>query len=256
MEKFIHDTLLEAGEKILSYFGNAETLYAKQTVADIVTESDLASNKIICESIKKTYPDHGIISEEGDGYQMDSDNLWYIDPLDGTKNFESHTPLFGINIALAYKGEVIYAAIYLPLLKDFMYAEKDKGAYLNNKKVICSQKQDWKGTYGLGPIRFKPEYENFHRGIEELSESTGWTNAIATSAVSGLWVSCGKRDWYIGPSANSWDYAATSLIAKEAGCMVSNFAGTEYKPGDKGLVVANKFLFPQLIELVKKSYSK
>jgi myo-inositol-1(or 4)-monophosphatase len=139
-------------------------------------------------------------------------------------------------------------------MKEFFYAEKGKGAYLNGEKISCSQKEDWKGTYGLGTMRLRENYEKFQQGINQLSEETGWTNAVASSAVSGAWVSCGRRDWYLGPSKNAWDYVATSLIAQEAGCVVSNFAGTDYKPGDKGLVVANKFLFPQLIELVKKSY--
>ncbi len=256
METFIKETTLQAGEIILGFFGNAETLYAKQNVADIVTEADLASNTFICDAIKKNHPEHGIVSEEGEGYLPDADNIWYIDPLDGTKNFASHTPLFGINIALVHKGEVTHAAIYLPFIKDFLYAEKGKGAFLNGKQVHCSEKEDWKGSYGLGTVMFKPEYQKFQQGIFELSDGTGWTNAVASSAVCGVWVSTGKRDWYIGPSKNPWDYVPTSLIAKEAGCMVSNFEGNEYKPGDRGLVVANKFLFPQLIELVKKSYSK
>ena len=255
MENFIKETLFQAGDIILGFFGKSTSLYSKTLVTDIVTEADLASNTFICDSIKKNYPDHGIVSEEGEGYQLDSENVWYIDPLDGTKNFASHTPLFGINIALMSKGEIKYAAIYLPIVKEFLYAEKGKGAFLNGIKTECSQKEDWKGSYGLGTITFKPMYENFQKGISQLSEGTGWTSAVASSAVSGMWVSTGRRDWYIGPSKNAWDYAATSLIAQEAGCVVSNFKGTPYKPGDKGLVVANKFLFPQLIDLVKESYS-
>ncbi len=256
MEQFIKDTLFEAGDKLLALLGNAETLYAKQTVADIVTEADLASNVLICDAIKKHFPDHGIVSEEGEGHQPESEYQWYVDPLDGTKNFASHTPLFGINIGLTHKGEVTHAAIHLPYMKEFYYAEKGNGAYLNGEKMRCSQKEDWKGTYGLGTIRLRENYEKFQQGINALSEETGWTNAVASSAVSGAWVSCGRRDWYIGPGANAWDYAATSLIAREAGCLVANFAGMDYRPGDRGLVVANPSLFPQLIELIKKSQIK
>ena len=254
MENFIKETLFKAGEEILKFYGKSSVLYSKGSVVDVVTEADLASNKIITEAIKDKYPDHGIVSEEFEGYKINSDYLWYIDPLDGTKNFSTGTPLFGINIALAFKNKIIHAAIYLPLLKDFCYAEEGKGAFLNNEKIECSQKEDWKGSYGLGSVRFPLEYENFQLSIKGISDNTGWIGAIASSAVSGLWVSSGKRDWYIGPSKNSWDYAATSLIAKEAGAMVSNFEGEGYKPGDRGLVVANKFIFPKLIEFVKKSY--
>lgn len=253
MEVFIKETLCRAGEKLLTLFGNTQVIYSKKDVSDIVTEADLVSNSLISEAIKIEFPDHGIVSEEGEGYQPESQYQWYIDPLDGTKNFESHTPLFGINIALTHKGIVTYAAIYLPYTKEFFYAEKDKGAYLNGMKIICSQKENWQGTYGLGGIRFRKDYDKFQQGISEFSEDTGWINAIASSAVSGAWVSCGRRDWYVGPGSNAWDYAATSLIAREAGCMVTNFSGSDYKPGDKGLVVANPSLFPDLIGLVKKT---
>ncbi len=247
---------MKAGDAILNLFGKTSVLYSKERVTDIVTEADLASNAIISAAIKAAYPEHGIISEEGDGYKTDADYVWYVDPLDGTKNFESGTPLFGINVALAYKGIITHAAIYLPYLKEFCYAEKGKGAFLNGVKTKCSQKKEWKGTYGIGTMRLSPEHEKFLHGINELSENTAWTNAVASSAVAGVWISTGRRDWYVGPSKNSWDYAATSLIAKEAGAFVSNLAGSEYKPGDQGLVVANAFLFPQLIELIKKSYEE
>jgi myo-inositol-1(or 4)-monophosphatase len=161
---------------------------------DIVTQADITSNELISKAIKKNYPSHGIISEEGEGYQTDSDYVWYIDPLDGTKNFASHTPLFGINIALVFKGDVTHAAVYLPYLKDYIYAEKGKGAFLNGKKAFCSQKEDWQGAYGLGTMMFKSEYKIFQEGIFDLSNGTCWTNAVASSAVAGLWVSSGKRD--------------------------------------------------------------
>jgi len=256
MKTFISRTLIKAGEKILSFYGKSSVMYHKQTVIDIVTEADLASNAIITDAIKAAYPEHGIISEEGEGYLPGSDYQWYIDPLDGTKNFESSTPLFGINIALAYKNEVTHAAIYLPLLKDFCYAEKGKGSFHNGVKTTCSSKENWKGTYGLGTMKLSSEHESLLNGINELTENTGWTNAIASSAVAGIWVSTGKRDWYVGPSSNSWDYAPTSLIASEAGAIVTNIEGMPYSPGDRGIVVANKFLHPQLIALIKKSYKK
>lgn len=255
-EEFIKKIAYEAGEKILTFYGNVEILRAKANAADIVTEADMASNELICNAIKAEYPDHGIVSEEGDDYKPESEYQWYIDPLDGTKNFATYTPLFGINIALAHKGEVTHAAIYLPCLKDYISAEKGKGAWLNGKQVFCSDKKEWEATYGLSTNRYRAPAVGILKKISELSNESGWNNAVASSAVAGLWVSSGKRDWYIGPGSNAWDYMATSLIAKEGGAIVTNFAGTEYKPGDKGLVVTNEFLFPQLIEMVKAEYGK
>ncbi len=255
MKTFIKDTVIKAGEEILKFYGSSTVLYSKQSITDVVTEADLASNAYICAAIKGQFPDHGIVSEEGEGYQMDSDYLWYIDPLDGTKNFSTHTPLFGINIALTHKGEVVAAAIYLPITQELCFAEKGKGAFLNDVKILCSSKEDWKGSYGVGTIKSSKENLAFLKQVDEISEHTCWTNAIASSAVSGFWVSSGKRDWYIAPGKNAWDYAATSLIASEAGALVTNFSGTPYKPGDRGLVVANPHLHPKLLQIVKESYN-
>jgi myo-inositol-1(or 4)-monophosphatase len=255
MNEHIKELLIKAGDEILKYFGTSSVLYTKKTVTDVVTEADLASNTIICDAIKEMYPTHGIVSEEGDGYQTESEYLWYVDPLDGTKNFSTHTPLFGINIALTFKGEIVFGAIYLPITKDYCYAEKGKGAYLNDIKITCSQKEDFKGSFGLGGIRPTEQSRAFLQKIDEISEHSAWVNAVASSAVSGLWIAAGKRDWYIGPGRNAWDYAATALIAEEAGAVVTNYAGAPYKCGDKGIVIANRVLHPTLLKFIKESYN-
>ena len=254
MEDFIKTTIVKAGEIIMSHFGVAEITHSKATVNDIVTEADLASQKIIVDAIKANYPEHGIVSEESEDYKMDAEYVWYIDPLDGTKNFESGVQVFGVNIALVYKGKLKYAAIYLPFLRELCFAEAGKGTFLNDKKVECSNKQNWSGVYGVGPIKFSEKNSRFQKAISELSENTAWFNAIGCTAASGVWVASGRRDFYLGTSSNSWDYAAPAFLAKEAGCIVTNFKGEDWNPGDKGLVVANKYLHPELSEIVKEIY--
>ncbi len=257
MKDFVRETLMKAGEEILKFYGNASVIYTKTGgVNDVVTEADLASNKIISEAIKKNYPDHGIISEEESGHLPDADYQWYIDPLDGTKNFSTHTPMFGIILGLSYKGKMKMGAIYLPVLKDYCYAEEGEGAYLNGQKISCSGVKELSGTYGIGTWRMKPEYQQFQQGLNDIGGTSIITNAIGCSAIAGIWASSGKRDWYLGPGGNSWDYAATSLIAREAGAVVSNFKGTDYMPGDKGILVSNPTIHPQLLELVMKNYGK
>ncbi len=90
MEKFIKEIILKAGGVLMEHFGKVEVLKSKNddTVA-IVTEADLASDKTITDAIRKTYPDHGFVTEESGKYKEDAEFIWYIDPLDGTKNFES-----------------------------------------------------------------------------------------------------------------------------------------------------------------------
>lgn len=238
----------------MSFFGRTEVVRTKRQVTDIVTKADLVSQEVIIGAIKKKYPRHGIVSEESKDYKSDSGYIWYIDPLDGTKNFASRVPLFGINMALASEGKIKCAAIYLPATQELCYAAAGTGTYLNGKKIECSAKKDWLGTYGLGPTGDGLECAKFQRALHFLSKGTGWVNLIGSPAVCGVWVADGRRDWYIGPSKNSWDYAAPWLVAKEAGCAVSNFAGAEWNPGDRGLVLANKYLSPKLLEIIKISF--
>lgn len=255
MQEFITETILKAGEEVMKYFGNSEILYSKERTVDIVTEADLASEKIIVDAIKKKYPEHGILSEESDTYNDNADYVWYIDPLDGTKNFATGVQLFGINMALSFKGKIICAAIYLPMLKELCCAEEGKGTFFNGNKVFCSQKEDWKDSYGLGLVRYSTEYVRFLELYSEITEKTGWTNSVGSPAVSAVWVATGRRDWYVSSGKNGWDFAAPYLIAKEAGCKISNLAGDDWKPGDKGIVISNNHLHSELIGMVKIAYS-
>lgn len=258
MREFISKIILEAGDIVMEFFGKAEVLRSKDNIVAIVTEADLASDKIITEAIKTTYPTHGIVAEESGEYQVDAEFVWYIDPLDGTKNFASGVGLFGINIALAKNKEIILAGIYLPATKELVLAEKGKGASLfldgKERKIFCSNKQNWKGAYGIGAIKYSPQNAKLQEAILVLSENTAWVSAIASPAVSAVWIADGRRDWYTSAGKNSWDFAAPLLIAKEAGCSVSNFAGEEWKPGDRGIVMTNKFLYPKLIEAIQTAY--
>lgn len=254
MENFIKETIVKAGEAILSHFGAAKITHSKATVNDIVTEADLASQKILVEAIKVNYPDHGIVSEESEGYQAGADYVWYIDPLDGTKNFESGVQIFGVNVAVTYMGKLKYAAIYLPALQELCYAEEGKGAFLNDKKITCSDKKDWSGIYGIGATKYSEQNVEFQKVLSELSGNTAWLNAIGSIAVSGVWVATGRRNFFLSKGGSSWDYAAPALLAKEAGCLVTNFNGEEWKPGDTRLVISNKHLHPKLLETVQSIY--
>lgn len=254
MKLFIKETLEQAGDEIMKFYGSREVLYTKEHASDVVTKADLASNRIIVEAIKEKFPDHGIVSEEDEGYQITAENLWYIDPLDGTRNFSTTVPLFGINISMANNGVVTHAAIYQPITKEFVYAEAGQGTFLNGEKVTFSKVEKWENSYGLTPISPSLETDAVKQKIYELSNKTAWMNSLASSAVAGALVSTGRRDWYFTPNSNTWDLAANSLIAKEAGAVVTNLAGEDYKPGDQGLVIANETLHPKLLEIVKNGY--
>lgn len=258
MKAFLQETILRAGAVLMESFGHAKVLGSKESVVSILTEADLASDKLIVEAIKSRYPEHGIVSEESGNDQEGAEYVWHVDPLDGTKNFASRVPLFGINMALARHGEVVLAAIYLPATGELVVAERGKGTFLTvdgrTTKLSCSSTSTWEGAYGIGPVRFTPETVRLQENIFALSGGTAWISAVACASVSGVWVADGRRDWYTSSGKNSWDFAAPWLIAKEAGCHIVNFAGEPWSPGDRGIIISNAHLHADLLAAVRKSY--
>ena len=137
--KFAINIAKKAGEIQMSYFGNISSLEKKSTSIDLLTNADIESEKYIINQIQTTYPKHSILSEEAGNIANDSQYLWVIDPLDGTTNFTHNLPIFAVSIGLVKKGvEAICAVVYNPAVNKCFYAEKNKGSYLDGKKIQCS----------------------------------------------------------------------------------------------------------------------
>ncbi len=253
---FIENTIKEAGQEVMRHFGHAKVTNIKNgRQHDVVTEADLASEKIIKTAIKKEFPNHGIVSEESEDENVNAEHVWYIDPIDGTRNFETRVPLFEISIALAHRNKITHAGIYLPTTHEFFYAEGDKKTTLNNIKITCSKKDSWDGTYGIGMVTAgKPVSIKFQQKLYEISKGTAWINGIASVVISSSWTADGRRDWYITPNDNSWDLAAGYLIMKNAGCVVTNLKGEDWVPGNKGLIATNKHLYPEFFKIAEEVF--
>ena len=133
----------KASKILIRDFGEIEKLQvSRKGPMDFVTNSDLKTEKIIIEELKKGRPDYSIISEEnGIKKNKDKKNTWIIDPIDGTVNFLHGVPHFSISIALKREDEIISGLIFDPIKDEMFYAEKNNGAYLNNKRIRVSKKK-------------------------------------------------------------------------------------------------------------------
>ena len=133
----------KASKILIRDFGEIEKLQvSKKGPSDFVTNSDLKAEKIIIEELIKARPDYSIISEEnGIIKNNDNKNTWIIDPIDGTVNFLHGIPHFATSIALKYENEIITGLIFDPIKDEMFYAEKNNGAYLNNKRIRVSKKK-------------------------------------------------------------------------------------------------------------------
>lgn len=250
---FIKRIAVQAGNATLKYFGNAKVKYTKSNQSDVVTEADLHSNKIIVEAIKKQFPSHAILSEEGIPETMNHDHLWIIDPLDGTFNFSHHTPLYGVMIAYVHKGVPEMCTIYLPYFRELYFAKRNHGAFLNGKRIHCATTDKLLHSYGtsgtkIGGDRGKLQYDHLMRAV---GKERVWLSGLGSIAVSSAYTACGRRDWYTSLGGGIWDNVPAVLLLQEAGCKITALDGKPWTITDKGFVAANPILFPKILALCK-----
>ncbi len=253
---FLEDVLPKAGEILMGYFGNATVTDRKDgNHHSVVTEADQKSQDFLVNAIRTAFPTHRIIAEEKGGDEMSVEDLtkgevWFIDPLDGTRNFESRVPLFGINMAFARDGEILLAGIYLPATKELCLTEKGRGTTLNGKSIACSTATDIRKTFGIGPVRPREASLAFLQAfVNRYDDKCPYVNAIASTAVSSVYTADARRDWYVSRGSMIWDYAAPALILSEAGCIVTDTQGNPWKLGMTDFVASAPGVYKELIQI-------
>jgi myo-inositol-1(or 4)-monophosphatase len=253
IDTFIKEIARKAGEATLKRFRKDGAIYMKSEYAfDVVTKADLMADKLIVSAIKKRFPTHGITAEESGTVRTESDYIWYVDPIDGTKNFAKHIPLFGTMIALAHKGELILSAVYIPASKELFFAKKGKGAFLNGKRIRCSPVKNLLKSDGFCQLQLMSRNRTFVKNILALKKTDHFAFATYNCfAVNGCYAAAGRKDWVVAPYGQIHDFAAPALILKESGCTITDFSGKPWTLHNKGIVAANPILHKQLIKLSK-----
>ena len=243
----------EAGNILLHYFEHVDALTIKEKqVNDFVSEVDKASEQIIIEAIRKAYPDHAILAEES-GSHEGNDFLWIIDPLDGTTNYLHGFPQFSISIALQYRGELESAVVFDPLRDEMFIANKGQGAYLNDRRIRVTDQKNLKGALlGTGiPYRDQTHVDAYFGMMKALIKDAAGVRRPGSAALDFAWLAAGRTDgfWELGLAA--WDFAAGSLLIKEAGGVVTDLSGgTEFL--ETGNVVAGNIKVHQaMLEEIK-----
>ena len=200
----------KASKALIRDFGEVEKLQVSvKGPSNFVSNADTKAEKIIIEELMKAKKNYSIISEEdGSKINSDSENVWIIDPIDGTSNFLHGIPHFAISIALKSNNEIISGLIYDPIKDEMFYAEKNNGAFFNNQRIKVSKKK---------------EIENclFATGGKEKVISDFITRKTGSAALDMAYVAAGRYDGYFQNNLNLWDVAAGIIIIKEAGGIVN-----------------------------------
>ena len=206
--------MIKASEKaskvLIRDFGEIEKLQvSKKGPTDFVTNSDLKTERIIIEELKKARPNYSFISEEnGIEINKDKKNTWIIDPIDGTVNFLHGIPHFAISIALQSNNEIVSGLIFDPIKNEMFYAEKDKGAFFNNQRIRVSKKNKINECLFATSGVVKSELDLPYR-------------KSGSAALDLAYVASGRYDGYFQNGLNLWDIAAGIIIVKEAGGVIN-----------------------------------
>ena len=201
----------KASKSVIRDFGELEKLQVtKKGPRDFVTKTDKHVEKILIEELSKTKKNYSFLSEEiGKIENRDKENTWIIDPIDGTTNFLHGIPHFAICIALLFKKEIISGLIYDPIKDEMFYAEKDKGAYLNNKRLRVSEKNSIEECL----------FSSNHEGVKFSNLNMRYSGC---SALDLAYVASGRLDGFFHNKINIWDVAAGVLLVQEAGGIVND----------------------------------
>lgn len=235
----------EVGEIQLEKLGKKNiNINIKSGKIDLVTEMDKLSEKILIEKIKKSHPEHSILSEESGMRDNNSDYRWIIDPLDGTTNYAHGFPVFSISVALKYKEEVILGVVYVPKLDELFFAIKDEGAYLNGERIkVSNTKKLEKSLLATGfPYDRAIDSNNNLKYFNQLVTKVRGIRRTGSAAFDLCNVAAGRFDGYWELKLNPWDVAAGVLIVREAGGEVINILRK------KLLISGNKDIYYLLLQ--------
>lgn len=249
---------LEAGALIHGFFKKGVATEYKGD-ADLVTEADRASEKLIVERLHAIFPDHGIYGEEGTRQRFSSEYRWYIDPLDGTTNFAHGFPVFCVSMGLEHRptgltedqdGTLIAAVIYDPTRDELFTAERGKGAYLNGSPIHVSETPTLsESLVATGfPSRKRHANPNVHFYQEFTLRSHGVRRA-GSAAIDLAYVACGRFDAYWEFNLNPWDTTAGMLLVMEAGGSVSSFDGSHFHIDSREVLATNRNIRGEMLRI-------
>lgn len=230
MENTIRKALREAGNILMENFGKIVDYTVKESQSSIVTKADLESEKKIIEIILEKFPDHNTLGEETGFQNRNSEFTWVIDPLDGTSNFASGIPWFGVIICLLKNDIPFMAGCFLPVQNELYFAEKGKGAIRNGEKIKVSGETELKNIlaaysldYSEEPGKTECEAKVIQQVVSRIRNLRS-TNCI----IDFCYTADGKLGACMNQTTKIWDIAGPGLIIEEAGGKVTDIQGNNF----------------------------
>ena len=253
MYREIETIVKEAGRMFLS--ATEIQSHIKSSACDLVTAYDTAVQDYLRKALQSSYPQFGFYGEENDCRETEGKCGWFIvDPIDGTANFVRRLHHSCVSVGLLVDGRIEYGAVYNPYFDELFTAQRGKGAFLNGEPISVTDADMNNSLLLFGSaIYYRETIPATLRFVQELLPQTLDFRRGGSAALDLCYVAAGRADVYFECCIRPWDYAAGSLIAQEAGAVVTALDGSPLRFEDRCSVAAgNPKNYAQLIELSKK----
>jgi myo-inositol-1(or 4)-monophosphatase len=251
------DTAVATGNLILEKWSQPRTIKNKG-FRDLVTDTDVAAQKLITDTIQARFPAHGFLTEEDDSHlPTDGPIIWVIDPVDGTTNFSRSIPSFCVSIgAVSAAGELLAGVVYDPMRNEMFGAAHNQGAWLRTpaggqQPIHVSQVDRLEKTIFALDWSRQPSLRKLAlEFLVDMAPLVQDVRAMGTAALALAWLAAGRFDGYFNMQLSPWDLAAACLIIQEAGGQISEPDGRpwQFSPQNKGVVVSNGRIHQPILE--------
>ncbi len=217
----------QAGKLLRENFRHGHAFQLKSGFRDLVTEYDRRTEEIIVSLIRKSFPEHSILAEEGSVHPTNTTPYqWIIDPLDGTTNFAHGFPFFAVSIALYYRDDALVGVVYNPIHDELFVGEAGHGAHLNGQPIRVSQTETLQESLLMTGFPYDERLIPTHLAWwERFAKRAQTLRRLGSSALALAYLAAGRADGYWELDLKPWDMAAAALIVREAGGTVTDLHG-------------------------------
>jgi myo-inositol-1(or 4)-monophosphatase len=253
---FAIQTARDAGSILVDRLGRALQVSNKGDI-DLVTEADLASEKLIIDRIRSHYPRHAILAEESgvtDGVEVvpgRADWKWIIDPLDGTTNYAHGYPCFCVSIGIEREGKMEIGVVYDPTRDEMFAAERGQGATLNERRISVSTVDDLNSAMLCTGFPYNVrERPDFAREFANFTMEAQAVRRDGSASLDLAYIACGRFDGFWEDGLKAWDVAAGVLLIEEAGGRVTDFSGAPLDIYTPKVLATNGLVHSQMMRVL------